>query len=362
MNTLIVDLGERSYPIYTGVGLLSQVGNYIENLPIGEKVLVVSNRTVGRLYAEKLMNSLSESGKQAYLVVIEDGEQYKTLDLAQKLYDHAFNFGLDRKSPIIALGGGVVGDLAGFVAATYLRGLPFIQVPTTLLSQVDSSVGGKVAVNHPRGKNIIGSFYQPICVLADIELLQTLPGRELQSGLAEVIKYGVISDAGFFSWLEDNMDQLLAGDQDITSNAIKQSCRIKADIVARDEKESGLREILNFGHTIGHAVETLSGYSRFTHGEAVSIGMVAAARLSVARGLFDAGQMERLIKLLERVNLPLEIPEDLEPADLLSCLYHDKKAVDGKLAFVLPIDLGEIYVEKNVDPSMVIKLLEKELG
>lgn len=345
MKTLTVDLGDRGYPIYIGEGLISRVGGLIRDMPLGGKVLVVSNGTVGALYADILMKSLSESGKQASLALIEDGEQYKTLATAQYLYDQAFAAGLDRKSAILALGGGVVGDVAGFVAATYMRGVPFLQIPTTLLAQVDSSVGGKVAVNHPRGKNIIGSFYQPVCVVADIALLRTLPQRELRSGLAEVIKYGVISDAGFFAWLEQNMEQLLAGDPDSTSYAVEQSCRIKAAVVALDEKEGGLRAILNFGHTIGHGVETLSGYGRYTHGEAVSIGMVAAAGLAATMGLCKTELPDRLTKLLERAGLPLEIPGHINEKELQAVLYHDKKAVDGKLTFVLPTEIGKVVLE-----------------
>lgn len=357
MKTLEVLLGERSYPIYIGAGIISRIGGLIEEMPLGEKVMVVSNRTVGVLYADILRDSLTEARKKVRLVLIEDGEQHKTLATAQYLYDQAFAAGLDRRCPIIALGGGVVGDLAGFVAATYLRGLPFIQVPTTVLAQVDSSVGGKVAVNHPQGKNIIGAFYQPACVLADVNLPRTLPQREWSSGLAEVIKYGVISDAGFFAWLEKNIDRLADAAPDRLSYVVEQSCRIKAGIVALDEKESGLRAVLNFGHTVGHAVETLSGYGRYTHGEAVSIGMVAAAKVAVTMELFSAAQLARLAGLLKKAGLPLDIPPDLKPERLLEALYHDKKAVDGNLTFVLPTDIGRVMINNNVDPKLVIKSL-----
>ena len=356
MKNLEVALGDRSYPIYIGSGLISRVGEIIGGLPLGEKVLVVSNRTVGALFADTLMNSLAECGKKASLVLIEDGEIHKTLATAQYLYDQAFAAGLDRGCPIIALGGGVVGDLAGFVAATYLRGIPFVQVPTTLLAQVDSSVGGKVAVNHPQGKNIIGAFYQPVCVLADVDLLRSLPRREWSSGLAEVIKYGVIRDAGFFGWLEENVDRLF-DDPDGISYMVEQCCRIKAEVVALDEKENGLRAVLNFGHTVGHAVETLCGYGSYTHGEAVSIGMAAAGRLAVAMGLFDAASLERLVGLLGRAGLPLKIPAELQAEDMITAMYHDKKAVDGRLAFVLPVDIGRVIVDSDVEPGLVGEII-----
>ena len=357
LKTLTVSLGERSYPIYIGAGLLSNVGAYLAKMPLGVKTLVVANRTVGRLYAETLLKSLSSAGKQAHLALIEDGEQFKTLATAQDLYDQAFAAGLDRKSSIIALGGGVTGDLAGFAASTYLRGIPFIQVPTTLLAQVDSSVGGKTAVNHPRGKNIIGAFHQPACVLADALLLKTLPQREWGSGLAEAIKYGVIRDAAFFAWLEENIDHIPAADPESLSFCVEQSCRIKAEIVALDEKEGGLRAILNFGHTIGHAVEALGGYGRYTHGEAVSIGMVAAAKLAVNMGLFAAENLKRLTSLLKKANLPLEVPKSLNPEDIIKSLYHDKKALDGDLTFILPTDIGKSFIKNRVDPDLVRGLL-----
>ena len=357
LKTLTVSLGVRSYPIYIGAGLLAEVGDYLAKLPFGVKALVVADRTTGRLYADPLRESLSAAGIQARLALVEDGEQVKSLASAQALYDQAFDAGLDRQSLVIALGGGVVGDLAGFVAATFLRGLPFVQVPTTLLAQVDSSVGGKVAVNHPQGKNLIGAFYQPVCVLADVALLQTLPPREWGSGLAEVIKYGVIRDEAFFIWLEQNITQLTAADLERVSYVVQQSCLNKSEIVSLDEKEGGLRAVLNFGHTIGHAVETLSGYGKYTHGEAVSIGMVAAAKLAGLMDLLSARKLERLTALLQRAGLPLEIPPDLAPEELLASLYHDKKATGGGLTFVLPTGLGHVIIKNGVDPQLVRRVL-----
>ncbi|MEK7773341.1 MAG: 3-dehydroquinate synthase, partial [Deltaproteobacteria bacterium] len=279
MHTIRVELGQRSYPIHIERGLLSSIGTRLNDLGFKGRAAVVTNPRVGGLYAKAVCGALEAAGVVPAVITVPDGEEYKTLKEASKVYDGLIERMMERSSPVIALGGGVIGDLAGFVAATYLRGVPFIQIPTTLLAQVDSSVGGKTAVNHPKGKNLIGAFYQPRAVFIDPDALKTLDAREMRAGLAEVIKYGVIWDEGFFSFLEKNAEKLLTpGDELIT--AIEMSCRIKAEVVGLDETESGLRSILNFGHTFAHAIEALSGYGTFKHGEAVAIGMHMAARFS----------------------------------------------------------------------------------
>lgn len=356
METIKVDLGDRSYPIHIGAGILPELGNYLKKLPVEKKALLVTNPTVNRLYGKTAADSLARAGFQVTVAEMGDGEEYKTLATAEKLYDQAFAAELDRKSPVIALGGGVVGDVAGFVAATYMRGVPFVQVPTTLLAQVDSSVGGKVAVNHPRGKNIIGAFYQPHLVLADINTLKTLPAREVRSGLAEVIKYGVIWSAEFFAWLEENVDALLKGEADALVYAVRESCRIKARVVAEDETEQGLRAILNYGHTVGHAVEALTGYTRYTHGEAVGIGMVAAARLAVALGMLTEPGRARIEALVRRAGLPTALPGDLATEGLLEYIYHDKKVTGGRLTFVLPEGIGRVMIEDDLDKDLLLEL------
>ncbi|OPY62426.1 MAG: 3-dehydroquinate synthase [Pelotomaculum sp. PtaU1.Bin065] len=359
MEIIKVDLGARSYPIYIGAGIIKELGNCLKALPVGEKALLITNCTVRSLYGTHAEKSLKEAGFHVAFGVIGDGEQNKTLATAGHLYDLAFDIGLDRKSPVVVLGGGVTGDVAGFVAATYLRGVPFIQVPTTLLAQVDSSVGGKVAVNHPRGKNMIGAFYQPGFVLADVALLKTLPPRELRSGLAEVVKYGVIWSEDFFAWLEENIEALLAGDTEALIHVVRESCRIKAAVVEQDETEGGLRAILNYGHTFGHAVETLTGYGRYTHGEAVGIGMVAAARLAAALGLLSVSALGRIEALIRRAGLALEMPRNLTPKDLVDSFHHDKKAAGGRLAFVLPLSIGKVSVNKDLSAEMIEKHLNQ---
>ena len=353
MEILNVALGERSYSIYIGKGILHRLGGILRDLSPGEKVLVVTDPTAGYHYTEQVLSSLRQAGKKAYAATIDGGEECKTLATVSYLYDRAVELGLDRKSAWVALGGGVVGDITGLAAATYMRGAPFFQVPTTLLAQVDSSVGGKVAVNHPKGKNMIGAFYQPIGVLADVALLNTLAQREIRSGLAEVIKYGVIMSGEFFTWLEDNMDRILAGDATALIHIVEQSCRIKALVVEEDERENGRRAILNYGHTIGHAIESLWGYGRYTHGEGVSIGMVAAAELAVSLGIFPAAGLMRIVELLRRVGLPVAIPPQTAPESLIDSLLRDKKTVDGQLTFILPADIGAVVINNSLSPELV---------
>ena len=336
LTNLVVDLGERSYPIRIGHGLLGRPGLLDDYIP-GKQVFIVTNEAVKDRYLDPLLSSLPSVA--ADCMCIGDGEAFKTLDTYAMLMDRLIAGGHNRTTVIIALGGGVVGDVAGFVAATYQRGVTFIQVPTTLLALVDSSVGGKTAVNHPRGKNLIGAFYQPDCVIADIGTLETLPPRELKSGLAEVIKYGVIYDAAFFDWLSVNLERLLALDAEALVYAIAKSCRIKAAVVQTDERETGLRAILNFGHTFGHALESLTGYEQLLHGEAVAIGMVMAADLSSRWAKLPREQAMRIKDLIGRAGLPVT-PPPLSTDAMLETMGMDKKVVDGRIRLVLTDAIG----------------------
>jgi 3-dehydroquinate synthase len=353
MNTVRVNLGSRSYDIYIGSGILSRLGSWVREVSSGDKALVISNSTVFALYGETVSRSLAAAGFEVVDGEMGDGEEYKSLATLEMLYNLAFKHKIDRQCPVIALGGGVVGDTAGLVAATYLRGVPFVQAPTTVMAQVDSSVGGKVAVNHPGGKNIIGAFYQPRLVVADMTTLKTLPLREIKAGLAELIKYGVISDAGFFKWLEENAGKLLSLDGTALAHAVAVSCRIKARIVEADETEQGLRAILNFGHTVGHAVESLSGYKVFLHGEAVAVGMAAAARLAEAMGLIPSEQRRRIVSLLSQAGLPVKMPSSIDLADVIAAMRQDKKALAGRLTFVLPVEIGAVKIFNDVSENMV---------
>ncbi|RKO66726.1 3-dehydroquinate synthase [Desulfofundulus salinus] len=357
MQEVYINLGARSYSIYVDTGLLPRLGEYLKVLKLTPRVLLITNPVVGSLYGAVAETALRNAGFEVIRAEIPDGEEYKSLATAEKLYDLAYTRELDRRSPVVALGGGVVGDLAGFVAATYLRGVPFIQVPTTLLAQVDSSVGGKVAVNHPRGKNIIGAFYQPRLVLADLDVLKTLDPREVRAGLAEVIKYGVIADQAFFAWLEENLERLLALEARALAHAVAVSCRIKARVVQEDETEQGRRAILNFGHTLGHALEALTGYTTYRHGEAVAIGMAAAVRLAVALGMFPEGDAARVINLIRRAGLPVEVPAGISPGELLASMRRDKKVLAGRLTFVLPVEIGRVEIVRDAPEEAVGRVL-----
>jgi 3-dehydroquinate synthase len=336
---LTIALGERSYPIAVGACLFDQATTYAD-LPKAHTALVVSNTTVAPLYAARLQAALAQKYPAVHMVVLPDGEQYKTWETLNLIFDALLTHGCDRKTVMFALGGGVVGDMTGFAAASYMRGVPFVQVPTTLLAQVDSSVGGKTAINHPLGKNMIGAFYQPQLVVCDLDTLKTLPPREMSAGLAEVIKYAPIADMALMDWLEQNMDGLRAGEPALLAHAVKRSCEIKAAVVAADEREQGLRAILNFGHTFGHAIEAGMGYGAWLHGEAVGCGMVMAARLSQALGLVDAAFVARLKKLIERAGLPTVAPSlPLEGASdvaerYLQLMRVDKKSEAGEIKFV----------------------------
>lgn len=350
MQVLTVDLGDRSYPIYIGEKLLSQPELIRQHIR-GRQVCVVTNETVAPLYLDLLRNQLS--GYQVDIVVLPDGESHKTLEVWGSIFDTLLSARHNRTTTLIALGGGVVGDMTGFAAACYQRGVDFIQIPTTLLSMVDSSVGGKTGVNHPLGKNMIGAFYQPLCVLADTSLLTTLPPRELSAGIAEVVKYGLISDYDFFVWLENNMDDLLAADMAALAYAVQRSCENKADVVAQDEREGGLRAILNLGHTFGHAIETAQGYGNWLHGEAVAAGMVMAADLSWRRGAISTEELQRVIHLLARANLPVKAPSDMTPAQFMELMGVDKKVLDGRLRLVLLESMGKAIITSDIDARML---------
>ncbi len=356
MQTLKLDLGARSYPIYIGGGLLNR-GDLLAPHISGKQVLVVSNVTVAPLYLDQTLAALK--GFDCHTLVLPDGEQYKTLETLNLIFDELLRKRCDRSTTLIALGGGVIGDLTGFAAAVYQRGVPYIQIPTTLLAQVDSSVGGKTGVNHALGKNMIGAFYQPNCVIADTDTLRTLPERELSAGLAEVIKYGLIGDREFFDWLEANMDSLLQRDEKALAFAIERSCRNKAAIVAQDERESGVRALLNFGHTFGHAIETGMGYGAWLHGEAVAAGMCLAADLSHRLGWTPPGDLQRIVRLIGRARLPVASPKQLGVERFLELMAVDKKATEGKPRLVLLKGIGQAVLTADFPAAKLIETLRQ---
>ncbi len=350
ISELQVELAERSYPIYVGVDVLKQP-NLIAPHLCSNQIFIVTNTTISPLYFASVVSLVMAARPEAQVSSIElpDGEQYKTLDTVSTIFDALLAAGCNRKATIIALGGGVVGDMAGFAAACYQRGVPFIQIPTTVLSQVDSSVGGKTGVNHPSGKNMIGAFYQPQLVLIDIGVLSSLPARELSAGLAEIIKYGLISDAAFFYWLEDNIDALKQRDPEALIYAIRRSCEIKASVVAQDEFEGGVRAILNLGHTYGHAIETEMGYGQWLHGEAVAVGMIMACELSVSLGWVDESVLSRTISLIKKADLPIVPPKSMGAEAFIKHMKVDKKVLDGRIRLVLLTKLGEAVVSSDFD-------------
>ncbi|WP_434984469.1 3-dehydroquinate synthase [Vreelandella zhaodongensis] len=353
-RTLTVALGERSYPIHIGVGLLKR-DNVLVPYLAGHQVMIVTNETIAPLYLEAICAGLP-GHLDVRTVVLPDGEQYKTIEQVSRIWDALLEAGFNRRCTLVALGGGVIGDMVGYAAAAYQRGVAFIQVPTTLLSQVDSSVGGKTGVNHPLGKNMIGAFWQPKAVIVDIDTLSTLPGRELSAGLAEVIKYGLIRDEAFLSWLEENMQALRNVEPVVTAEAIAQSCQIKADIVAEDETEQGVRALLNLGHTFGHAIEAHQGYGNWLHGEAVGAGMTMAATLSHQLGWIDSSALERAKAVIASAGLPLAAPADMLADDFLARMKLDKKNVDEKLRLVLLEALGSACVS-DATPSDTLREL-----
>ncbi len=355
MKTLTVDLGDRSYPIYIGQNLLSNA-TLLQSHIVGSEVLVVSNETVAPLYLERVLQSLD--GKNIKKVILPDGECYKNLEVLNRIFDALLESRFGRKVTLVALGGGVVGDMTGFAAACYQRGVAFIQIPTTLLSQVDSSVGGKTGVNHPMGKNMIGAFHQPQCVIADTDTLNTLDERQLSSGLAEVIKYGLINDKPLFSWLEKNIEKLLACDHQALAYAIERSCQDKAKIVAADEREGGVRALLNLGHTFGHAIETGMGYGAWLHGEAVAVGMLMAADLSMRMGWVTADDVHQIDNLLDRAGLPTRAPLEMTKQHFLSLMSVDKKVEDGHLRLVLVRGLGDSTISSDFSYELLEETLD----
>jgi len=354
MNTLQLDLGERSYPIHIGSNLIGQADLYKKHLK-GKFSAVVTNETVAKLYADTVVKTLEGLGQKVRLIVLPDGEVYKTWETLQKIFDGLLESGADRKATLIALGGGVIGDMTGFAAACYMRGIRFIQVPTTLLSQVDSSVGGKTGINHPLGKNMVGAFYQPAAVIADLATLKTLPPKELAAGLAEVIKHGAIFDATFLSWIENNIQALNACDLAAMEHAVQRSCEIKSSVVAQDEREGGLRAILNFGHTFGHAIESGMGYGEWLHGEAVGCGMVLAADLSVRLGLLKSDDAKKLKSIIAQLNLPTQPPK-FGVARYMELMSIDKKAEGGEIRYILLDGIGKSKIQA-VDDDLVAQTL-----
>jgi len=352
MQSVTVDLGSRSYPIYIGKGLLNDTA-LVEPFLRNGRILIVTNEAIAPLYLERVRQLVGQSE----VIVLPDGEQYKSLQTVSLIYDKLLTEKYDRNTTLVALGGGVVGDITGFAAATFLRGVNFIQVPTTLLAQVDSSVGGKTGVNHPLGKNMIGAFHQPQCVIADTDVLQTLPERELKAGLAEVIKYALINKADFLDWLEQHRESVLLRDRDLLAEAIKVSCEQKAEIVGKDELEGGIRAWLNLGHTFGHAIETATGYGTWLHGEAVATGMVMAADLSMRLGWISSGDASRIKNILQNYGMPVAPPADIEEQQYLDIMLSDKKARAGKIHFILLRGIGRAEITSAVAPELLSQTL-----
>ena len=364
MKKIIVELGDRSYPIYVGNDLLGKGNLLLENVR-SKQIMIVSNTTVAPLYLETVMQALQDmalqgqaaEGLEINSVILPDGEQYKTLDAVNDIITALLDKRYGRNSCLVALGGGVIGDITGFAAACYQRGIDYIQIPTTVLAQVDSSVGGKTGVNHAAGKNMIGAFHQPRAVIADIGVLGTLNGREVSAGLAEVVKYGLIRDEKFFDWLEENIEQLLNREPEALTYIIEQSCKNKAAVVAEDERESGIRAILNLGHTFGHAIETGIGYGEWLHGEAIALGMLMAADLSHRLGWITEEVIERIKQMLVKLNLPVALPDDLDPGKMRELMSVDKKAKDGVLFLILLKGIGEAVVTDEFDEDLLMETL-----
>ncbi|MDD5757825.1 MAG: 3-dehydroquinate synthase [Desulfobulbaceae bacterium] len=356
MKQLHVGLGERSYPILIENGLMAEIGKDLKVRGIAKRFIVIADTTVAELYGDAVLASLAQAGLPTDLITFPAGEASKTLATVAGLASRLAQAGLDRKDALIALGGGVTGDITGFLAASYMRGIPFVQIPTTLLAQVDSSVGGKTGVDIPEGKNLVGAFYQPRAVYIDSQVLRTLPKAELLNGIAEVIKYGVIYDSDFFCFLENHRTAILSLELPVLEQVIETCCSIKAKVVAEDEREANLRRILNFGHTIGHAVEADSGY-HLAHGSAVAIGMVAACRLAVAKGMFSVAEAERLTDLIAAFGLPTKIPSTSSRDRLKAYLLTDKKTVAGRPFFVLPTAIGQVEITADVNDSLIDQVL-----
>jgi 3-dehydroquinate synthase len=352
IEKITVPLGNRSYPILVGANILGSLGSHLLEVDFPRRVAIISNPVVSQIFGDVVRNSLTAAGFDCLEINLPDGEQHKTLKTIEHIYDVLLQNNFDRSTGLIALGGGVIGDMVGFAAATFLRGIPFVQVPTTLLAQVDSSVGGKTGVNHALGKNLIGAFNQPELVLIDVTTLSTLEPREVAAGLAEVVKYGIIKDLNFFIWLEENYLSLQQRQVDALITAVKRSCQIKADIVEVDEKEGSVRAFLNYGHTFGHAVESLSGYCIWKHGEAVAMGMVVAAQISAAQGLCEPADVDRIVALLRSLQLPVS-PPDHSLEDYVAAMQRDKKVKHGTLTLVLNQGIGNVKLAQVPDVSAV---------
>ena len=356
-RTLRVELGDNSYPLVVGTGLLNRVGELLTPHTKSNKVLIVSDTFLKARYMPVVVKGLEDAGLDIHTIEVPAGEENKSLTQFSHIQDSLVAHQLDRGSTLIALGGGVIGDLAGFAAAVYMRGIPYVQIPTTLQAQVDASVGGKTAINHPKGKNLIGAFHQPKLVLIDVDTLKTLPQRDIRSGLIEVIKMGVIRDEPLFEMVEENLDAILNLEDATLIDMISSACVNKAEIVAKDEKESGLRMVLNYGHTFGHALEAVTHYNRYRHGEAVSIGMNCAAQLAVNLGMFSETDFQRQHTLLKRAKLPIAFPPDLTPEALYDAMYLDKKTLGGKLRLILPTRIGEVVIRDDVDDRHVLEAI-----
>ncbi|MDJ0714668.1 MAG: 3-dehydroquinate synthase [Prochloraceae cyanobacterium] len=358
-SVINVDLSENSYQIRIASGSLDRLGTQMSQLNLGKKVLIVSNPEIFSYYGEIALDSLKKAGFEVFSHLIPAGETYKTLDSIKQLYDTALENRLERSSTMVALGGGVIGDMTGFGAATWLRGINFVQVPTSLLAMVDASIGGKTGVNHPQGKNLIGAFYQPRLVLIDPQVLKTLPEREFRAGMAEVIKYGIIWDADLFAQLEaaDRLDRLEYISEELLQTILTRSCQAKADVVSKDEKEAGLRAILNYGHTIGHAVESLTGYSSLVHGEAVAIGTIAAGEIATQLQMWSVEEAKRQYEAIVKVGLPTKIPAKLDVDRIIEVLKTDKKVKAGKVRFILPERIGKVTITDRVSPDILRQVL-----
>jgi 3-dehydroquinate synthase len=355
MRKVKVSLGEKGYDILIGSDLLLQTGKWLKEIGFSNKLVIITNPAVQKLYGNELREGLLAHGFTATFLLVADGEEQKSLDVAGRLYTELTQCYAERTTPILALGGGVIGDLAGFVAATYLRGVPLVQIPTTLLAQVDSSIGGKVAVNHGQLKNKIGAFYQPRLVISDTKILKTLPAKEFANGMAEVIKSAVIQDSSFFTFIEANLDKIRQLDDDALEEVVFRSANIKANVVAQDELDMGLRNILNFGHTIGHAIETVSDFE-LEHGQAIAIGMMVAARIAQKKGLLASSELTRLKGVIAGAGLPTEMP-DLDTERIIQAIRHDKKITSGKVRFVLPKAIGNVFITDEVSLSLVEEVL-----
>ncbi|NMA62448.1 MAG: 3-dehydroquinate synthase [Syntrophomonadaceae bacterium] len=360
MRTVRVNLGQRSYSVIIGNGVYLRLGELVADRARSHRVLLVSNPTVFALYGDGVVNSLQEAGLKVVTGLVPDGEEYKTLEQAQKLIDLAVENRFDRHAMVVALGGGVIGDLAGFVAAIYQRGIDFVQLPTTLLAHVDSSIGGKVAVNHPRAKNMIGAFYQPKIVIIDPAVLATLPPREFKNGMAEVVKYGIILDEGFFTWLEEELEPIIQREETIIAEAIYHSCSLKARVVEEDETEQGKRALLNLGHTFGHAVETLTGYQQYRHGEAVAMGIITACYLAESQGMMNTGEAQRVRELQQALGLPIQLPR-LQPELIMQTMHQDKKMLAGRLRLVLPQGIGRAVIRDDIDDGAVLAAINRAM-